>query len=212
MSKRLQKILSAIPRCHTLADVGCDHGYIGIGALQSEVCSQVLFVDISAPSLQKAANALPVHLKERAEFFVRDGIGDLQCDCAVIAGMGGLEIMSILTNTVTLPKWLVLQPMRNQVDLRQYLLNNYNIVSDTKFADGKFYDLIVAQLSESKQALSPLELTFGLTNIACPSQDFVQFLLVEQAKAQNILQHCPTAPVKDYLEQVNAVLARTEEI
>lgn len=212
MSKRLQKILSAIPVCNTLADIGCDHGYIGIGALQANICQRVLFVDISAPSLQKASTALPVQFKPRAEFFVQDGIGNLQCDCAVIAGMGGLETISILKNTASLPSWLVLQPMRNQTDLRQYLLGQYNIVSDSKFADGKFYDLIVAKKSTSKQALSQLELTFGLTNIASPSQDFVQFLLVEQAKAQNILQHCPTAPVSQYLDMVNALLAKREEI
>ncbi len=212
MSKRLQKILSAVPRCKILADVGCDHGYIGIGALQENLCNRVLFVDISSSSLQKASTALPVQFRERAEFFVKDGIGNLQCDCAVIAGMGGLEIISILTNATELPQWLVLQPMRNQVDLRQYLLQQYVIVSDTKFCDGKFYDLIVAKRSQTCQSLSKEQLVFGLTNIHCPTPDFVRFLRLEQTKTQNILHSCPTAPVKDYLEMVNAVLAKTEEL
>ena len=33
LTKRLQKLVSVLPQCEVLADVGCDHGYVGIEAL-----------------------------------------------------------------------------------------------------------------------------------------------------------------------------------
>ena len=53
-SKRIDKIVSKIPQCDILADIGCDHGYIGVSALKQGVAKKCLFSDISAPSLNKS--------------------------------------------------------------------------------------------------------------------------------------------------------------
>ena len=90
LTKRLSTIVSVLPKCNVLADVGCDHGYVGLEALNRGVAQRVVFVDVSAPSLEKARQNCPQSLTPRAEFVCRDGLGDLDADCAVIAGMGGL--------------------------------------------------------------------------------------------------------------------------
>ena len=158
MTLRLQKIVQAIPTVTTLCDVGCDHGYIGMGAWQQGKAQKVIFMDISAPSLAKAQNNCTNAQMPNCQFICQDGIKDVLCDCAVIAGMGGLETISILQNTKQLPQFLVLQPMRNQVDVRKYLLeHNYYITLDTKFCDVKYYDLIVAKRSSKPMQLTHLQ-------------------------------------------------------
>lgn len=205
-SARLTKIVSVIPTCDTLADVGCDHGYIGIATLQLKRAQNVCFVDVSQPSLDKARLNCPSGMKHCATFVCQDGLQQLQADCAVIAGMGGLEIISILQNTQHLPQYLVLQPMRNQRDVRSYIASNYQIVSDEKFFDGKYYDLIVAKLGKCTTELTQLELEFGKSNLTHPTQDFVNFLQLEHAKLSQILQGCNDQEVQAKLLLVNQAI------
>ena len=171
-----------------LADVGCDHGYVGIEALRQGKAKQVAFTDISRPSLNKAQTNCPQEFKDVATFHCQDGLGELQVDCAVIAGMGGLEVISILRQAEHLPAKLVLQPMRNQRDVRMYLTKSYNVVTDVKFFDGKYYDVIVAEQCDNPTELTELELEFGKTNLVNPSQDFVNFLQHELSKLNKILE------------------------
>lgn len=201
LTKRLLQIVSVVPQCDVLADVGCDHGYVGIETLTRGIANRVIFVDVSAPSLNKARQNCPDELLARAEFVCRDGLADIEADTAIIAGMGGLETISILEGAVHLPTKLVLQPMRNQSDLRAYLTRNYEIVTDFKFHDYKFYDLIVAHKCDKPTNLTQTELEFGKTNLTHPTQDFLDYLQAEITKLQNI----PIFP-NDELMQAKAKL------
>ena len=186
-SVRLNKLVSLIPHCDTLADVGCDHGYVGIEALRQGKASRVAFADISQPSLNKAMRNCPDEFSGVVSFLCQDGLGALKTDCAVIAGMGGLEIISILQTAKYLPDKLVLQPMRNQRDVRAFITQKYEIVTDEKFFDGKYYDVIVAVQSDTPTTLTKLELEFGKTNLVRPTEDFVSFLQLELKKLNTIL-------------------------
>lgn len=208
LTKRLSKIVSVLPKCAVLADVGCDHGYVGLEALERDIAERVIFVDVSAPSLEKARRNCKESVISRAEFVCRDGLGDICADCAVIAGMGGLEIISVLSNAKTLPANLVLQPMRNQRDVRIWLSDGYGILSDQVFFDGKFYDLIVAKRNVNGCKLTEEEVTFGKTNLEKASPDFVAFLQKEQAKYKQILQQCNDAVASRKYDEINGILAR----
>ncbi|MCH5160271.1 MAG: SAM-dependent methyltransferase [Clostridiales bacterium] len=186
LTKRLTKLISVLPHCDVLCDVGCDHGYVGIEALSRSIAKNVIFVDVSAKSLDKARQNCPEEYLPFAEFVCCDGLGSIVCDTAIIAGMGGLEIVSILNNAKFTPDQLVLQPMRNQKDVREYLTQNYEIISDEKFHDYKFYDLIVAKKHDKPTKLTDLELEFGKTNLKSPSQDFIDYLDAELTKTKNI--------------------------
>ncbi len=210
LSLRLNRIIAALPRCETLADVGCDHGLVGIAALQKGVAQQVIFTDISLPSLQKAKQNCPQQLQSRASFVCGNGLGNVQCDCAVIAGMGGLEIVHILDGCA-LPDKLVLQPMRNSVQVRQRLIRDYEITLDEKFFDGKYYDLITAQAKRGGSVLTPDELTFGRTNLLRPSEDFVTFLRKELSLCDKILQDCNDQAVLQRRRETARVLNMIQE-
>ena len=207
LTKRLEKLVSVVPHCNTLADVGCDHGYVGIETLARGIVKKVVFVDVSPKSLDKARQNCPAEYLPVAKYVCGDGLGDIVADTAIIAGMGGLEIMSILTSAKHLPKQLVLQPMRNQKDLRAYLTQNYEIVSDEKFFDYKFYDVIVANKSNTPTTLTEQQLEFGKTNLETPSQDFLDFLNTEINKLKNIPIFSENASLQQRVASLEQVLA-----
>ena len=181
LTERLQKIYDKIPQVNVLADVGCDHGYIGNMALVEKRARFVHFCDVSRPSLRKAQE-LAGKLKHttNCDFICQDGLGNLQVDCAVIAGMGGMEIMSILQKAKHLPQTVVLQPMHNQPELRSYLCQNYHIDVDYMFtSQGKRYDLIVA--TRGTDTLDEVQLEYGKTNLEQPSQEFIDMLVERRA-------------------------------
>ncbi|MDD4291771.1 MAG: class I SAM-dependent methyltransferase [Clostridia bacterium] len=145
MNGRVQKIIDFIPDCRTLADVGCDHGYIGAGALSENKAQFVWFCDISVDSLAKARRLMNC---ANCDFVCADGL-TVDVDVAVIAGLGGREIADIVRNAVSLPRWLVLQPMKNQYELRKDIIEHYSIEKDIIFKwRNKFYTLILAELRE----------------------------------------------------------------
>ena len=164
ISKRLEKIFSYLTSCEYLADVGCDHGYIAKLALDSGIAKKVCISDISEKSLNKAINLLSDYGDEKVFSVVSDGLELVPntVDQVLIAGMGGEEIVKILSSSHFLPKKLVLSPMKNGEKVRKLLIElGYQIVHDTIFSDGdKFYFLITADFG-GKSVYTDMELEFG---------------------------------------------------
>ena len=174
MNQRLERILSVIPNCDTFADIGCDHGYMAKAMLDRGKCERVIISDVSAKCLAKAQDLLEDYASlGKVTSVVSDGfekVGD--CDLALIAGMGGEEIISIMDSAKVLPERLVLQPMKNtpKVRLRAVELG-YAVQEDFTFiCSDKYYDLI--SLKKGKDSLTDQEIQFGRTNIKNPSEDF----------------------------------------
>ncbi len=186
LSQRLSIIFSHIPKCNKFADVGCDHGYISFKMLQEGKCNSLVYSDVSAPSLKKAQTLLANY--QNAKPILCDGLTgvDSDCDCVLIAGMGGENIISILTQSF-LPKTLVLQPMKNVDKLRRFLLEKgYSVQRDFIFqAENKFYNLIVASVGKSN--LTEEEIIYGKDNLKNPSKDFLQYLQNQINKNKEIL-------------------------
>lgn len=176
MTKRLQEIFSLIPNCEVFADIGCDHGYLSLAVIKSGKAKKVIFSDVSEKCLKKAENLLKNFVESGvAKGFVSNGFEKLpDSDLALIAGMGGEEILSIIENAKTLPSKFVLQPMKNSEKVRECLVKHgYKIVKDYTFkADGKFYDLILLEIGEDN--LTDLELFFGRTNLIERPSDFIE--------------------------------------
>ena len=184
MNGRVSKIVSEIPRVTVFADIGCDHGYASLYMLKSGKCDKVIFSDISEKCLDKARSLLSEFiLNGQAEGIVSDGFNQLpKVDLALIAGMGGEEIVKIFSNANSLPNALVIQPMKNPEKVREYLVNNgYKIIKDYTFkSQKKYYDLIRAERGEDKYLLEELE--FGRDNLRLKPKDFTEMIEKEIAK------------------------------
>lgn len=175
MSKRFNILLSLIPDCKVFADVGCDHGYIAYEMLKNRKCDRVIASDISAECLQKAETLLRETFPDKYTAVVSDGFENVgNCDCALIAGMGGDTIANILAAAAgRLPEYLVLQPMKNSQRVRRDLVSfGYEILRDYTFRDGKFYDVIVAKKG-GNETYTADDYKYGRDNLIEKSEDFV---------------------------------------
>ncbi len=205
MTDRLEKIFALIPKCNVFADVGCDHGYIAYEMLNRGKANKVIIADISKKCLSKAEQLLSGYIAQsKAQSVVADGFNGLpESDVALIAGMGGEEICSILTNAKSLPNTLVLQPMKNADKVRLCAVEKgYKIQKDFVFYSAeKFYDLML--LTVGKDSLSDDEIEFGRDNIKDKSIDFIKQInakvcVINQVLAnQNLSQSAKEKLVKE---------------
>ncbi len=178
MTDRLKKIFEIIPPCDTFADIGCDHGYIASEMIKSGKCKKVVISDVSKKCLSKAERLLSDFIESGDALpIVSDGFDNLPAvDLALIAGMGGREIISILTKAKRLPNSLVVQPMKNLPEVRREVVKlGYKILIDKIFySEDKFYNIIL--VVKGFDVLSDDELEFGRTNILERSDDFKRYL------------------------------------
>ena len=184
---RLEAIVDLCPNEKIIADIGCDHGYVTAELIVEEKADMVIATEKSQECLNKAILfADSLNVTPFVSFRLGDGFNALtkhdKVKCAIIAGMGGQEIIKILMNK---PKHLynfVLQPMKDAPMLRNYLVENgFKIVVDKLVKeDDKFYDVILVTKGYSE--LADLELYFGQTNFTENYEVFYEYLTQRQKK------------------------------
>lgn len=167
LDKRLRAVVNEV-QGKTLADIGCDHGKVSVASILEGKVKNVIACDISKDSLEKAKKlALQYNIKNM-QCRLGDGLrplNDNEVDCAVIAGMGGNEIMSILSEDLKGICRFVLVAHRNTIELRAFLSHKgFFIQKDyLVYESGKFYDIIVALKNTGKDCkISERQLYIGL--------------------------------------------------
>ena len=183
VSYRIKTLCSLLQPTDVFADIGCDHGYCTQYMLEEGKCERAIFSDVSKGSLQKAEVLLADYVQEgRAVGVLGDGFFGVPSSVGevLIAGMGGSEILSILTDKKYgfLPKLFVFQPMLNADKLRRWILDNGGYITrDFTFKDGKYYDVICGRRlmdGEVKQSYTEMELEFGRENLSELPSAFVE--------------------------------------
>lgn len=158
---RIEHLVSLIDNCHTLADVGCDHGRLSKLALSRGLCKNLIASDISEKCLAKARKTLAGY--DNAAFMVCDGIPqDTYADFIVISGMGGHTIADILSRYDGRAT-LLLSPQSHAELVRGHLCKSgYRIVYDKCFEDrNKYYDVIKAEYLGGELTMDALHLKYG---------------------------------------------------
>lgn len=128
VSARISAVVGMIGKCKTLADVGCDHAYAAIRAVEDNIAERAFASDIKEGPIKNAENEISkAGLSDRITTILCDGLEKVPpCDCVVIAGMGGETIVDIISRAEWTKKdcTLVLQPMTRPEILREYLYEN----------------------------------------------------------------------------------------
>lgn len=196
-SKRIQTLCSLLQPADTFADVGCDHGYLSEYMLKNGLCKKAILSDISAGSLKKAEKLLETYIRSgEAVAVCGDGFYGVpeDTDEVVVAGMGGFEIVQILSSERYgfLPKRFLFQPMKDGELLRSFILEQGGYIERdfTFFAEGKFYDVICGRRrfeDEAKQTYTKTELEFGRENVRKRPPDFLRQMQKTASKLETYL-------------------------
>lgn len=145
LSSRLEAACRFVNPNDRVADIGCDHGYLGIYLLKNDIASFVYASDINEGPLKAAIfNAEKFGVRDRIQFFLSDGVKKLprDFDTLVCAGMGGDTMISILEAAPWLKSEkyrLILQCQSKRPELRKYLSEQgWFIREEVVVKDGKF--------------------------------------------------------------------------
>ena len=145
LSQRLEAACRFVHPGDRVADIGCDHGYLGIHLLKNNIASFVYASDINEGPLNAAVfNSEKYGVRDKMQFFLSDGVRNIprDFDALVCCGMGGDTMISILEAAPWLKdsKYrLILQCQSKRPELRRYLSQNgWFIQEETVLKDGKF--------------------------------------------------------------------------
>ncbi len=152
LTPRLQCVADCIKKCRKLADIGTDHAYIPIYAIENGIADSAIACDVVKGPLKIATDNIKSHrLEEKIIPILADGLTAAEgADVTVIAGMGGKLICTILENSLSIAKsndYLVIQPMTCSYELRKFLHKNGFVITEERLAkeEDKIYNIMIVK-------------------------------------------------------------------
>ena len=185
LSKRLRKVLTYINSTDKLVDVGCDHGYLAIEAINKGVKlvqlvdNKTMPLDCAKHNLEKLNRLQDVEVI----FTLASGLTkiDDRINVATICGMGGDLIAQIIEESFEKAKvldYLILQANTKVEHLRLYLMNKGFTIIDESFVKdkNKYYSIIVVKYTRTISKLTSAEIKYGPIILTKKEDDFVDYL------------------------------------
>lgn len=176
ISKRLLCCASMVQPGSRVADIGTDHGYLGIYLLQSGAARHVIACDLRKDPLENARrNAKLFGVDGAMELRLSDGLEKIlpdEVDTVVMAGMGGDLIQKILSQCPWRKReglQFILQPQSAGNVLRRWLCEDgFEIQREEPVQDGHFLYTVMdirqgepAPLTPGTEYASPALLASG---------------------------------------------------
>lgn len=225
LSKRLESICALVDNKSSVADIGCDHGKVLLKLVKDNNAPYLIASDISAKSLNKAEVLLSKNGIDNYKTIVSNGLKSYSSqdvevvDCYIIAGMGGNEIVDILSTALLqhklLYKTFVLGAHNNVYKLRKFLVDNgFEIIVDHKVKDAhKYYDIIKCVYNNSyKQELVEDQLVYGITNLVQYNKDFIAYINDEIEKTNIIIEKTKGKTRESKQLKLNSLLLVKENV
>lgn len=176
ISSRLLACCDYVAPGDRIADIGCDHGYLGIHLLLSGMASHVIAADIRPAPLECAVkNGSKYGCADKMTFCLSDGVQSVprDFDTLVCAGMGADVMISILEKAPWLHSAqyrLVLQCQSKTPMLRRYLCETgWRISRETVLRDGRFLYTVIEAVWAPGPVLTPGECYVSPALILCGS-------------------------------------------
>jgi len=209
LKARLKTVLSFVVG-DILADIGTDHAYLPIAACFEGRVVKALACDIRSGPLEIAAQNITRYgfdniIETRLGFGLQP-IKTGEADCAVIAGMGGINIIEILRQSPAVVKEMkrfILQPQHDIPAVRRALhemgffitdeivlqdkklqeknndINECRNENDKRDTKGRFYTVIVADNGYGQKIPAYTEMEYALGKHSLERKDEVLFAYVE---------------------------------
>ena len=158
IGERLECIAKLVPCEAKVIDVGTDHAYLPVYLVKNKIVQKAIASDIVEGPCNAAKNTVRHYgLDENIEVRKGSGLKTInsgEVNVAIIAGMGGTTIISILTESFEIAKKMnriILQPMNGSNKLRQWLVQNKWVIIDEEIVleNKKIYNIIVVERGEN---------------------------------------------------------------
>ena len=163
ISRRLQLIGSLVPKDKSVADIGCDHGFLAIWLKNHGHTGKIICSDYRVGPLENCLRNLLAWGYNDVETILSDGATMLPpCEVAVLAGMGEATAIHIMSSS---PEFFadcltIIQVNRNVNVLRKWLMTNgYRIIDERIIKDYKYYEILIVEKGE--MTLSEDEINYG---------------------------------------------------
>lgn len=210
LSDRLSSVLNYINSTDIVADIGADHGYLSAAMLDLGV-KHVQIVENKTEPLKRAQSTLLGY--KNVSYSLSSGLNKLE-DCintVTICGMGGLNIVEILTEDLEKAKKLnkiILQANSKVYELRKFLMeNNFCIIDENiVYEKNKYYEIIVCQYTENDVKYTFEELFFGPFLIKYKSDTFIKKYEMLKKQYQNILCDNKVDTLREELSLITSML------
>lgn len=155
LSERLYAAAKLAGESAIFADVGCDHGYLGLYLLEEGMTQKVYAMDVNEGPLMRAReNADAAGFGDKAEFILSDGLKEEPqpyADTVAILGMGRALILKIIKEAPEFAKSAVkkyvLGPQSEQEQFRRNLTELNLVITRESHVleDGKYYPVMLAE-------------------------------------------------------------------
>lgn len=196
LSQRLQALADMVSPGSSVADIGCDHGFLSVYLVQNGISPRVLAMDVREGPLARAKEHVALcGLENYIETRLSDGLMQYEpgeCRTMVCAGMGGRLMARILLQSAEKAQSfseLILQPQSEIPDFRRFLRGEgYEILDENiLWEEGKYYFLIkAAWAGKNCGRQNPLYEEFGEKLLLGRHPVLKQYLQYRQEKALQI--------------------------
>lgn len=209
---RLETIVELSKGFSSIADIGCDHGQVGVNLVKDYGFKSIINTDISDKCLKKAEELFK--LAGIGDFYdgrVGDGLKPIEkseVDCIIIAGMGGDLIVDIISEdeskTLSFKNYII-QPMTNPDKVRKKFSEiGYGIKKDIcVIEDNKYYFII--EFSKDEPIIALDDYYYTKTLIRDSKDSFKLFLQHQLDKNFNIIKSIQTDGSEKSLEKIDCL-------
>ena len=223
LTERLLKVAQLCAGAHTVIDVGCDHAKLPIYLIENGMIEQAVATDIrKGPVAAAQRNIDRAKLRDKIKANLCNGLTDFSAedgDCVVVAGMGGDEIVYILSEAPWLKSKnhvLVLQPQTQEHKLRKFLREQgFAITAEEVAVENKrVYIMLKAQWQEEPLACENYDL-FSTHLEGAQNRCFYIHKLINRYRKQFegcLVEHgYEDATIKQYLTLLQETLQRYQQ-
>ena len=215
LSLRLQTIASFLNKNDKVADIGTDHGYLGIYAVQNHLVGSIILTDIKSSALASARKNI-ARLNLDIPTIVTNGLEDIdttKLNTLVISGMGTSTILDILSNKAKLQpiNKLILQSNNNLAELRRQITTlGYQLINEKTIEDNGFWYVVCLFQKDIQAFLDENTIKYGL--LKKDKIPYYEYLLLNNKNIlEQIEKNNSEALVKTRLQQESKDLANLLE-